>query len=243
MLKLIAFTNKRETDIASELIDEKNRKKSPNMLFAIAAGLDIFNQIESLSYLKDSVVDIIFCTGEGEMAQTFEFYKNLANNGRAQPLVFQNSLHNSTLGALSLSVSPLSSGITLSNGSISCEMAIDMALAMASTNPILILGTDVYFDKVNEIRSYRKENQKHKVELVSGACAALFLPASHPAFNSINAPILSDIKIKKMPEEHVEVFENYYPANGLEGICNGLKNKTAFTINRPPYYQIAINEH
>ena len=65
---------------------------------------------------------------------------------------FKNSLHHSTLGALSLAVSSIASGMTVSNGDLSFEMAIDMALASSSSNPILIIGTDVYVEKTLELR-------------------------------------------------------------------------------------------
>ena len=231
MLKLIAFSKKRLQDIESTSMDD--RKKSHNMVFAITAVQEICETHKDITEF-----DMIFCTGEGEIGQTFEFYKNMANGERARPLVFQNSLHNSTLGALSLAISKASSGITVSNGDLSCEMSLDMALTSKSSRPLLIIGTDVYNDKILEIR---ENYYKGKVDLVSGACAALFLPETSPLFKTHSGPVLADINITKLKESHSEHFSSYYPANGLEAICEKLQTSLSFTINRPKNYQVKIS--
>lgn len=241
MLKLIAFSKKRASDLQSQLDDESNRKKSSNMLFTIATANDILEQAKAYPFLNNILFDVIFCTGEGEIIQTFEFYKNLANGERARPLVFQNSLHNSTLGALSLAISPIASGMTVSNGDISFEMAIDLALTSTSSNPILIIGTDIYNEKSLEIR---KKNLYHEqVQLISGSCAGLFLPQSSPFYHHFKSPAISDIQIKTIESSHTEFFPSYYPSNGLELIYEMLKTSSSFTFNRPQNYQIQINTY
>jgi hypothetical protein len=240
MLKLIAFSKKRSEDLLQELATE-DRKRSHNMTYAIAVAHDLLAQIKSSPELLSSAIDMIFCTGEGEIAQTFEFYKNLSNGERARPLVFQNSLHNSTLGALSLSIPNIDSGITISNGDVSFEMALDMALATNSTKPVMIIGTDVYVDKILEIRF---ETYKEQVEVVNGACAGLFIPHTHPLFDSLPGPVISDITIKKKTHDQKyfpSYFTSYYPANGLEQIVEGLKSNKTFTYFRPNNYQVHIN--
>lgn len=241
MLKVVAFSKKRTSDLQSELDDESNRKKSSNMLFAIAAANDIFAQLKDHPILNNILIDVIFCTGEGELSQTLEFYKNLANGERARPLVFQNSLHNSTLGTLSLAISPIASGTTLSNGDISFEMALDCALASTSSNPILIIGTDVYNEKSLEMRKQGTYNDQ--IELVSGSCAGLFIPKSSPFYDHFKAPAIFDIQIKTVPTTHTEFFPSYYPSNGLEFINEALKTSSSFSYNRPQNYQIQISAH
>jgi hypothetical protein len=235
MLKLVAFSKKRMEDFHPDKMVE-DRKKSQNMVLAIAVAQDILEQTKT--HFSDSAIDLIFCTGEGEIAQTFEFYKNLANGERARPVVFQNSLHNSTLGALSLAVANISSGITVSNGDISFEMALDLALTSTSKNPILIVGADVYVDKVFELR---KKSYEDHVDLVSGACAGFFIPHTHPLFDTFSEPTISDITIESNNNFSESTFSSYYPANGLEGIFEGLKHSSHFSLNRPKHYQVHIN--
>lgn len=237
MLKLIAFSKKRLEDL-KEVLSVEDRKKSQNMTYAISVAKDLLHQIDGVHELADSPLDMIFCTGEGEIAQTFEFYKNIANGERARPLVFQNSLHNSTLGALSLAIPNISSGVTLSNGDVSFEMALDLALASDSQNPLMIIGTDVYVEKIVDVRL---ETYKDQIDLVSGACAGLFLPHTHPLFNKLEGPIISNISLTSQSEKTFQSFQSYYPANGLEQIVESLKTSNTFTLNRPNHYKVHIN--
>lgn len=242
MLKLIAFSKKRTSDLQDQLDDENNRKKSSNMLFTIATALDILEQVKAFPFLNNVLFDVIFCTGEGELIQTFEFYKNLANGERARPLVFQNSLHSSTLGALSLAIAPIASGMTVSNGDLSFEMALDLALSSTSSNPIIIIGTDIYNDKALEIRN-RDLYKNKQIQLTSGSCGGLFLPSSSPFYHLFKTPSISDIEIKIIETQHNELFSSYYPSSGLECVYEKLKTSSSFTYNRPTNYQIQIITH
>lgn len=235
MLKLVAYSKKNSEDIALEKDDQKNRKKSQNMILALQAVEDIFKQMKDVQGFSDSLIDFIFCSGEGELEQTFEFYKYLAQ-GLSRPILFQNSLHNSTLGSLSLEIANISSGITLSNGDISFESAIDVALSFQSENPILILGVDFYNEEMKNLRSESFNNQ---IEFTSGACAGLFFPKSNHLFSSSKGPVIRDIKFESTSES--SSYSNYFPSNGLEEIQKQLKMSTAsFSIYRPKGHKVTL---
>jgi hypothetical protein len=238
MLKLVAFAKKKFTDIEADLNDDKNRKKSQNMLLASRTVEDILNQMQNVTGFAETELDLIFCSGEGEIEQTFEFYKNLAQN-RARPILFQNSLHNSTLGSLSLEVPKIASGITVSNGDLSFETAIDVALSSQSTNPVLILGVDAYNKEINLLRT---EFYQDNVEFIAGGCGGLFVPDDHPLFHALQGPIIKDIKFETT--EKAQKFSNYYPSNGLEAIFEQLKQTTStFSLLRPKGHQVTIVCH
>lgn len=238
MLKLVAFAKKNFSDIEADLNDDKNRKKSQNMILASRTVEDLLAQMQKLPGLAETVLDVIFCSGEGEIDQTFEFYKNLAQN-RARPILFQNSLHNSTLGSISLEVPRIASGMTISNGDVSFETALDAALSSQSSNPILILGVDAYSA---EIKTLRTEFYQQQVDFVSGGCAGLFLPETHPLFNRLSGPVIRDIKFETCA--HSQNFKNYYPSNGLEDIYQQLQSKaSSFSLKRPKGQQVTIFCH
>lgn len=236
MLKLVAFSSKNVSEILPLMDLGENRKRSKNMVLASEIVKELFVLANKKMEVRE--IDLLFCSGEGEIQQTYDFFANL-NLGRARPILFQNSLHNSTLGALSLEVPHIASGITISSGDVSFESAIDTALSSPSELPVLILGVDAYNDEIGVIR---QKNYGSKVELTSGGCAALFIPESHPLFNQISGPIIQDIKFETTTEE--ASFKNYYPANGMEIIApllhSGIKS---FSIIRPHHHQITVITH
>jgi hypothetical protein len=235
MLKLINFNHfKYEIDPVI-LEQEENRKKTPNMILAEDTLSKLITKAQEISHDLTHQFDLYLCTGEGELSKTIEFYQGWVSQNRARPIIFQNSLHNSTLGALSLTFPGVSAGFTISNGETSCEMAIDMALSMTSKNPIIIIGLDVY---IEEIKKIKQGHYDTAVELASGACSALFIPSAHPLFDKFPGPIIKDIKIEH--KENNDSFKDHYPANGLEKICKLMKEKSSFKINRPKHYEITV---
>lgn len=233
MLKLISFVKKNLQDVSSDLELDSNRKKSANMVLTSALLNELMEQTHKVIKLEE--VNVIFTSSEGELQQTFDFFKNLAQ-GRARPILFQNSLHNSTLGALSLELPHIASGITMSNGDICFESAIDMALAGTSSLPVMILGVDVYTPEIQKVRA---EAYGSGIELTSGGCAAVFIPATHPLFETVSGPIIQDIKFASSTETAKLI--GYYPSNGMEAIFTQLQTaKKEFTLIRPHQHQVTV---
>lgn len=218
MLKILGFHSLRLADIRELTLLNENRKKSPNMLIASVLAKKILAAARSQIAIHD--LDLIFCSGEGELQQTFDYFKGLTQ-GLARPILFQNSLHNSTLGSLTLEIEHLVAGHTISDGDLSFEAAIDMALATAHARPVLIIGVDVYNEELQRIRS-----QAHgpTVTLVSGGCGALFVPAGHPEFAQLKAPCLRDLTLTQLQASN-SPLPNHYPANGLEVIAEQIHLK------------------
>jgi hypothetical protein len=238
MLKLIANNHCLFDPNNFPLDLEENRKKSLNTLLAEATIRELFEKVKKINSDLINEFDIFFCTGEGELTKTIEFYQAWTEQNRARPIIFQNSLHNSTLGALSLTFPGVAQGFTISSGDTSAEMGIDAALAMSSKNPIIILGLDIYLP---EIKLIKESFYQNKVELVSGACAGLFIPSSHPLFQTLNGPIIKDIKI--IHNKHNDTFLHHYPANGLEKICKMMEINSSFTLTRPHHHEVIVTCH
>jgi hypothetical protein len=237
MIKLLASTQLRTQDISSLLELDINRKKSINMVFAGQLVKDLLKKIPP--HFNLSSVNLILCSGEGELQQTFEYFRNLAQE-RARPILFQNSLHNSTLGSLSLEVPNIASGITVSNGDVSFESGIDIALSSPSSLPFLIVGVDAYNEELKKIRSTDYGN---KVELASGGCAALFIPSSHKQFLELKGPVIRDISFSHA--ESTRTHNEYYPAGGMEYILDHLSKGAQPEYERPGGHKVTIftDEH
>ncbi len=211
-------------DIEEEILDRKNRKKSTNMILCEKVIGQILEEITLSEY------DLIICTGEGELGQTYSFFSSLASKDHARPIFFQNSLHNSTLGSVSLQIPNIHLGISASNGFISYETGIEMALASSSTKPVIIVGIDAYPKELLEVKERIYGNE---IKLKSGACGALFLKDStSELFKSHKGRVLTDICFNTHCE--APTSREVFPANGLEDILRKLsQNHTNFTVNRP----------
>lgn len=228
MIKLIDHEILSLNDIEDQIKLPINRKNSINMILASNALNNILGRLSSL--LKGDMIDVIFCTGEGELLQTYKFYQAIAKQGIARPTFFQNSLHNSTLGTTTIPFDNLSSGTTISSGDISFERAIDICISDTSLNPCLILGVDSYPDELIGIKS---AGYSSKTELSTGLNAGLFIRETHKSFNSFNAMIIKDINIVSSDNSQL-AFPKYYPSNTLSLLIeNYCPSKKEISIARP----------
>lgn len=224
MIKLVSSKELTLEDISLEVADRKNRKKSSNMILSEK----IIN-----SFLEEFTIneyDLIICTGEGELEQTYSFFSSLASKDHARPIFFQNSLHNSTLGSVSLQVPNIHLGISASNGFISFETGLEMAISSDSLKPVIILGVDAYPKDLIELK---EKNYDGTVKLKTGACGALFLrDKNSDLYRETHGQVLKDLLFSS--HELKQNYNSAYPSDGLLEILNELSiGKTNFTINRP----------
>ena len=231
MLKLVSYSTARPEDIEGELSNPGNRKKSINMLLSKHVLENTLLKSERLLDSKISSFDVVLCTGDGELDQTYQFFKDLSLNDKARPIFFQNSLHSSTLGSLSLDVKGIRAGYTVSNGLISAETGLELALSLNSNIPIVVIGVDAY---KNGSFDYKSKIITNEVNLISGATAALFLGKKSHFFERANNITISDVLITKDENAKELEVEEGYPANGIEKFVNLSKNESGIlNIFRP----------
>src|SRR5690606_22140019 len=77
------------------------RKASKNMITAFAATENLMASLTELMGEFGDEVGIVLGSGHGEIEITLDFYEKLGKQNLARPILFQNCLHNSTLGFLS----------------------------------------------------------------------------------------------------------------------------------------------
>lgn len=218
-MKMLSHVSLTHEDVKDQISDPKNRRHSLNMILAYNTLKKIIEEIST--DLKDEIIDVIFCTGEGELQQTYNFFQALKVQNIARPIFFQNSLHNSTFGAVSVQFQNISSGTTLTSGDLSIENAVEITLSNPSNRLTVILGVDVYPDDLYEVKSsiYGKN-----VKLSSGASASLFIPNGHQYFNDYSGIIIKDV-IYQSKDTSSHQFTNYFATNSLitlsSATCSG----------------------
>jgi hypothetical protein len=227
MLKLHNYQQKSMTDIQDFLGLPENRKKTINTLLAREVIKDLVTDFYGKDH-SNFQFDFILCTGDGELNQTFQFYQNLALKNYARPILFQNSLHNSTLGALSLEVSGMRLGMSISNGCLSYENGIDLALNRPTELPVIIVGVDSYPKELIDMKS--KSYDGH-VRLTNGACGALFTKVDKLE----DGIIIGKIQYKfETDNDNKREFVDFYPSNGLLDLVRfHSSTKSSFAIQRP----------
>jgi hypothetical protein len=103
------------------------RKASVNMKLAYLACTSALREsgIET-----PALSDAAFVLGSsyGELIQTKEFLKACAKEGLARPLLFQSSLHNGTLGFLSLELQTQGPSFTVSHHYLTGEKSMELAM-------------------------------------------------------------------------------------------------------------------
>lgn len=100
------------------------RRASKNMMLswlAVSRVLDKYPDIDK------SKLGVVLATNYGELAITQEFLQTLCLSQMARPFLFQNSLHNATLGFLGLQFGLTGPSFTISNGVESGENAKALA--------------------------------------------------------------------------------------------------------------------
>lgn len=156
---------------------------------------------------------LVVGTGHGELAVTKDFLGELGKSGVARPILFQNSLHNATLGFLTKAFSVMGPALTVSNLFFSGENAIDLATVLLESGDVdycLAVGVD---GLVPELAPSLRECYPHGTRLGEGAGALLL---SRREISGCQAFLLAELTYGQgTPVPGVD----FYDANGIEIIA------------------------
>ena len=113
-----------ESDLATILLQPEFRKATLNMAMAYAS---LSQAIKPL--LGENLADLglVLGSNHGEFGATRDFLKALADTGVPRPLLFQNSLHNATIGFLAMKFGLTGPCVTVSNGILTSKNALETA--------------------------------------------------------------------------------------------------------------------
>lgn len=96
---------------------------------------------------------LVVATGHGELEPTVGFLLELGRSGVARPLLFQNSLHNTVAGFLAQRHRIVGPVVTVSNGALSGEDALDVArtLLLTDADRVLVVAVDTFPSSLDEL--------------------------------------------------------------------------------------------
>jgi hypothetical protein len=152
------------------------RKATRNMAMAYASLEPLLAELDS-EIVRET--GLVFGSSHGELETTKEFLKTLAATEVARPILFQNSLHNSTVGFLAMKVGITAPTVTLSNGMHTAEDVFEAARTLLDDGMLDTVFVTVADGVVPELRSVMEMNH-HPSGMGLGEGAATLLLTSRP---------------------------------------------------------------
>jgi hypothetical protein len=132
-----------QTATKEQLIGQSSRpefrKTTNKMAFASAAIETAMNEVPELNEFR-SRINLVLGTISGELESTRDFLTTLDRAGIARPVLFQNSLHNSTTGFLAMHFGFTGPAVTLTHHVDVAEQTLNVALSLLTpTHPFSLL--------------------------------------------------------------------------------------------------------
>lgn len=144
-----SFNQVEEKDINPNHADPTFRKATANM----AGAYQVCQKtLGDLTDQQKSSLSVIVATYFGEVSSSLEFLTTLHEQKIAKPILFQNSLHNSTLGFISIQL-----GLTGPAFTISADQKTEQAVALTA-HSLLNLTDYVLVCYVDVVPEYLKKN-------------------------------------------------------------------------------------
>lgn len=201
------------SDTQNFVSDPRFRKATRNMMMAFGAAQ------KAIAGFEGALTDCGFILGSshGELEVTLQFLKTFAESATARPLLFQNSLHNSTAGFVSLSWRFTGPMLTVSNCYFSGEDAIDAGILMLNENQCrfcLVVGVEA---KVPELIPGLLDAGLQNENWGEGAGAVLL--ASPQGVKDLKAKPLGEIDSVSCSHRRGEILEmptGFYESNAVE---------------------------
>jgi hypothetical protein len=131
------------------------RKATRNMAMAYASLERLVSEIPT-EVLRET--GLVFGSSHGELETTKEFLKTLAEQRVARPILFQNSLHNSTVGFLAMKIGITAPTVTLGNGMHTAEDVFEAARMLLLDGMLDSVFVTVADGVVPELRSVMEMN-------------------------------------------------------------------------------------
>jgi 3-oxoacyl-(acyl-carrier-protein) synthase len=218
-LHVLATGTARGKDLSKYHALPEFRKATANMVKCTAALESILEKFPNLEGAA-----MILGSSYGELAVTTEFIKTLETQGIARPLLFQNSLHNATLGFLAIRLGITGPSMTLSHRHFTGENCLEAASLLLSSGTPLCYVLSVE-SRVTELGPAMRQNYPSPVELGEGAAALLL--ASEETVRALGVRSLAVIEsVECSPDSSGGLSGSYYDSDALERIADAIQAAT-----------------
>ena len=216
------------------------RKATRNMMLAwssIEDALSTLGGILPASTEGASTGAIVMGSGFGELEVTRNFLSGLADSGVARPLLFQNSLHNATLGFIAMKMAFTGPSITLSNRCFTGENCIEVAMQLLTQGQCqfcLVTGVDTLVPELTEVL-----NAIYSSPVALGEGAATLLLTNDDGLKILARPALAqlhDVTYGRRAEKPAPCdFDGYYEADAIERLVLALRaaGTGTLTLEKP----------
>lgn len=174
MKHLVAESLVLPNEIDVNQLDAKYRKATMNMILSSKA---CENVLQSVPGVPKNDISVIFATHFGEVESSLDFLSSYSQTKTPSPILFQNSLHNSSLGFSSLVLKLTGPGLTISTDSLTEISAHKTADALLSWTPYVLVCFIDYIP--NELISRYLINHPYLEKFHNRAHAFLYQANSH----------------------------------------------------------------
>lgn len=172
---------------------------------------------------------LVLGTSHGELAVTMDFLKALAATGMARPILFQNSLHNSTAGFAALNLQITGPMLTVSGGAFTGEDTLSSAmlfLQQGLCDHCLAVAVESRVPKLETDTSN-----------VPGEGAGALLLANEAGLNRCGwtpvAEILSLSYHRDPCDSNPEAHAGFYPSHAIELLSKSLNQSETLRLTKP----------
>jgi len=217
----------------SAFADPRFRKATRNMLLALTAAEECLSSVA----VDPRHLGFVLGSSHGELEMTLSFLKTLAQSGVARPLLFQNSLHNSTAGFVAMTHKISGPLLTVSNLHFSGEDALSTGRSLlldGLCSFCLVLGVDVRLPDLGPELELNSMNSPLRRE---GAAAVLL--AIREAAEEQGLPYLGQllaIQNNYRRSENAKPQQPHYDSDAVEHLVCALRsneNPTPLNLTKP----------
>jgi Beta-ketoacyl synthase, N-terminal domain len=203
--------------------DPSFRKATRGMMMGYAALMPLLKILDKKVSLEK--VGFVLGSSSGELLVTTEFLKTLDTQGIARPLLFQNSLHNATLGFLALKIGLTGPTVCVSNRYFTAERSLEMASVLLESSAEFCIVLTVE-SKVPEIEEAQRLNYPAGLALGEGAGAILLTRAENAkAYALKTLAVIDSVECLNGPAAFAQ-GETFYDSNGIENLVLGLRKNS-----------------
>jgi hypothetical protein len=163
---------------------------------------------------------MVLGTSHGELDHTIQFLRGLGAAGVARPFLFQNSLHNATLGFLSQRLGICGPGFTVSHRFGSGEDSLELATDLIDSGALdfcIAVGVE---SLAPDFETVLTSTYPAKVKLTEGAGAVLLSRADISPLPPL--AFLTGLSRDAVPSPPPASLNAYYDSNAVECLANAI---------------------